>query len=337
MATSAAFTQGCNPACGFRGTINQPENLSMRRSMLRKAMGDICEQMTSRNAPLKLSPDSPVIGRFYPKQCSASEGDLLNVSFGGFGYAWTNLSKKITFTGAGSVGYRYDFQVPEDRCDIYAYFRPARVDNANFQMHRIENQMASMFSGLSSLGNDFGQQMLSQKLREGFTVIAKNGSDKNVSFALGIVPLGKRPFSPYQIDSADGKVTYENERTEIHQNQRDFVGPIVIKDSGQALYLSAAVDGVPAIDVLVMRKAEAEQSLQYYFEYPQAGPLAGAPLSSEVLANGAPMKRAIVVAPGTYYVVFDNTPTAGQVAPVVSPLDDRAAVVNYLIQTGDAP
>jgi hypothetical protein len=328
----------CNPACQFRGTINQPENLSMRRSMLRKAMGDFCVQMKTRNAPLKLSPDSPIIGRFYPNQCTANESELLNITFGGYGYAWTNVTKKTTFTGGGSAGFRYDFQVTEgDQCDIYSYFRPSRIDATNFQTHRIESQMASMFNGLAGLGNDFGKQTLARKLQEGFTVIAKDGSEANVDFALGIVPLGKRPFHPYQVERGDGKVTYENDRTEVHQNQRDFVGPIVVEDTGKALYVSAAVDGVPAMDVLVLRKAEAEQSLQYYFEYPQAGPLApGVPVSADVLANGNPLKRAIVVPPGTYYVVFDNTPTAGQVSPTINPLDDRAAVVNYLIQIGDA-
>ncbi|MCW5837975.1 MAG: hypothetical protein KIS78_36635 [Labilithrix sp.] len=339
MAASSAMTQGCscNPACRFRGTINQPENLSMRRSMLRKAMGDFCQQMKSRNAPLKLSADSPVIGRFYPNQCTANEGDVLNVTFSGYGYAWTNVTKKTTFLGGASAGFRYDFQVAESGdCDIYSYFRPARIDNTTFQTHRIESQMASMFAGMSSFGNDFGKQTLSKKLQEGFTVIALDGSESNVVFSLGIVPLGKKPFHPYQLERGDGKITYENDRTEIHQNQRDFVGPIVVEDSGRAIYLTASVDGVPAIDVLLMRKAEAEQSLHYYFEYPQAGPLAGNPMSSEVLANGNPLKRAIVVPPGTYYVVFDNTPTAGQVSPTISPLDDRAAVVNYLIQIGDA-
>ncbi len=339
LAATSALNQGCscNPACQFRGTINQPENRSMRTSMLRKAMGDFCTQMKNRNAPLKLSPDSPIIGRFYPNQCTATEGDQLNVTFSGYGYAWTNMTKKTTFLGGSSAAFRYDFQVTEDdHCDVYAYFRPARIDATNFQTHRIESQLASMFAGLSSLGNDFGRQTLGRKLQEGFTVIARDGKETNVDFALGIVPLGKKPFHPYQVDRGDGKITYENDRTEVHQNQRDFVGPIVIEDSGKAIYLTAAVDGVPAIDVLVMRKAEAEQSLQYYFEYPQAGPLAGTPLSSEVLANGNPLKRAIVVPPGTYYVVFDNTPTAGQVAPANNPLDDRAAVVSYLLQIGDA-
>lgn len=305
--------------------------------MLRTAMGDFCKQMTTRNAPLKLSPDSPVIGRFYPNQCAATDADLLNVTFSGFGYAWTNVTKKTTFRGGSAAAFRYDFQVTEgDHCDIYSYFRPARIDNTTFVTHRIESQMASVFAGMSSFGNDFGKQTLSRKLQEGFTVIAKDGSETNVDFALGIVPLGKKPFHPYQVESGDGKVTYENERTEVHQNQRDFVGPIVVGEAGKALYVTAAVDGIAAIDVLVMRKAEAEQSLQYYFEYPQAGPLAGSPLSSEVLPSGSTMKRAIVVPPGTYYVVFDNTPTAGQVSPTLNALDDRAAVVNYLIQIGDA-
>lgn len=312
----------------------------MRRSMLRKAMGDFCTQMKSRNAPLKLSPDSPVIGRFYPNQCTATEGDWLNVTFAGYGYLWTNVTKKTTFTGGSAAAFRYDFQVTEgDSCDIYAYFRPARVDATQFQTHRVESPVASMLSGLSSLGNDFGKQTLTKKLQEGFTVIAKDGKETSVDFSLGIVPLGKRPFHPYQVDRGDGKITYENERTEVHQNQRDFVGPIVVEETGKALYLSVAVDGVPAIDTFVMRKPEAEASLQAYFEYPQAGPLVGGPLASEVVLSTPPgnqLKRAIVVPPGTYYVVFDNTPTAGQVAPTTSPLDDRAAVVNYLIQIGDA-
>lgn len=339
IAAFASLTEGCscNPACQFRGTINQPENLTMRRSLLRKGMGDFCTQLRSRNAPLKLTADSPVIGRFYPTQCTAADGDLLNVSFAGFGYAYTNVTKKVTFKSQVGAAFRYDFQVTEgDACDVYAYFRPSRIDATNFESHRIENPVVSVFNGMSTFGNDFGRQTLAKKLQDGFTVIAKDASQSNVDFALGIVPLGKKPFHPYQVDRGDGKVTYENDRTEVHQNQRDFIGPIVVEETGKALYLSAAVDGAPAIDVMVMRKAEAEASLNAYFELPQVGPLAGMPLSSEVLAQGNPLKRAIVVAPGTYYVVLDNTPLAGLAMPAINPLDDRAAVVNYLIQIGDA-
>ena len=337
MATASALTEGCscNPACQFRGTINQPENLSMRRAMLRKGMGDFCQQMKSRNAPLKLSPDSPVIGRFFPNQCTATEGDTLDVKFAGYGYAWTNVTKKITFTGSASAAYRYDFQVTEgDACDIYSYFRPAHVDAAAFQTHRLESQVAAVFAGMSSFGDEFGRQTLATKLKEGFTVIAHDGSQDQIDFDLGIVPLGQKPFHPYQVERGDGKITYENERVEIHQNERDFIGPIVVSDKGQSLFLTLGVDGAPAIDLLVLRQSDAEASLAAYYEYPQAGPLSGTPLSSEVIQAGNPVKRAIVVAPGTYYVVFDNTPTAGQSTPVVNPLDDRAAVVNYVIQIG---
>ena len=38
----------------------------------------------------------------------------------------------------------------------------------------------------------------------------------------------------------------------------------------------------------------------------------------------------------SFIIVFDNTPFAGQVAPAVNAFDDRAAVINYLIQIGDA-
>jgi hypothetical protein len=309
----------------------------MRRSLMRKAMGDFCEQMKSRSAPLRLSADSPVMGRFFPNQCAAKDDKDLEVTFSGYGYAWTNVTKKVTFTGGGAAGYRYDFQVTEtDPCDVYSYFRPSRVDSANFQTYRVESSVASVFNGLSGLGNDFGKQTLAKKLQDGFTVIAKDGNENDIDFSLGIVPLGKRPFHPFQAERGDGMITYESERTEIHQNQRDFVGPIVITEKGRALYLTVSVDGAPAIDLILLKKEEGEAALQSYFEYPQAAPLAGTPFSSEVLSTGNVLKRAIVVPRGTYYLLLDNTPTAGQAAPTINPLDDRAAVVNYLIQIGDA-
>jgi hypothetical protein len=165
-------------------------------------------------------------------------------------------------------------------------------------------------------------------------VIAHDADQANVEFALGLVPLGQKPFHPYQIEKGDGNVTYENERVEVHQNERDFVGPIVVDGSGHALRLKVAVDGAPAIDLLVLRQQDAEASLAAYYEYGPVGPLVGTPVSSEVINTGNAAQRSIVVPAGTYYVVFDNTATAGQVAPTPNPLDDRAAVVNYLIQIG---
>jgi hypothetical protein len=303
--------------------------------MLRKGMGDFCKHMLEHDAPLRLAPESPVIGRFYPTQCNAPEGDDLNVTFAGYGYAYTNLSKKMTFTANAAALYRYDFLVTEgDRCDVYAYFRPSRLDASNFVVHRIENQAANLLNQFTSVGDTMGKQLVGKKLSEGFTVIHYSATNSD-DFGLGIIALGRQPFHPYQVHGSD-RITYENERTEVHQNERDFVGPINVEDSGRSLFITAQMDGAPAVDMLVMRKPEGDASLQLYYEYPQSGPLAAAPITGEILQQGREVKRAIPVPPGMYYVVFDNTPTAGQVAPPVAALDDRAAVVNYLIQIGDS-
>ena len=147
--------------------------------------------------------------------------------------------------------------------------------------------------------------------------------------------MGVKPFHPYQVHGND-RITYENERTEVHQNQRDFVGPISVEDGGRSLFVTAQMDGAPAIDMLIMRKAEGDASLQLYYEYAASGPLSGLRSPARSCSKGLEVKRAVPVPPGMYYVVFDNTSTAGQVAPPVNALDDRAAVVNYLIQIGDA-
>lgn len=307
----------------------------MRRALLKKGMGDFCAKMLEHNAPLRLSPDSPVIGRFYPVQCVAPESDDLNLSFNGFGYAYTNVSKKMTFTTSASAVYRYDFIVTEgDRCDVYAYFRPSRIDATNFTTHRIEGQAANLLNSFTSMGDNFGKQLVGKKLQEGFTVVHYSETNSD-DFSLGILPLGQKPFHPYQVHGAE-RITYENERTEVHQNQRDFVGPIRVEGEGKALFVTAQLDGAPALDVLFMRKQEGDASLQLYYEYAQSGPLAAAPIVSDVLQQGIEWKRTVPVPPGMYYVVFDNTPTAGTIAPPVTALDDRAAVVNYLIQIGDA-
>ncbi len=330
-----AAVTGCGPAyCTFRGTINDPANRTMRRSLLKKGMGDFCQQMLERNAPLRLAPDSPVIGRFFPVQCNSPDGDDLYVNFAGYGYAYTNLSKKMTFTMQASALYRYDFLITEgDRCDIYAYFRTSRVDASNFVVHRIEGAAASALNSLTSVGDNFGKQLVAKKLSEGFTVVHYSDTNSD-DFSLGILPLGQKPFHPYQVKGAD-KITYENERVEVHQNQRDFVGPIKVEGDGKAIFVTAQLDGAPAVDVMLMRKTDGDASLQLYFEYPQSGPLAAPPIMSDVVQQSVEWKRAIPVPPGMYYVVFDNTSTAGVTNPPVSALDDRAAVVNYLIQIGD--
>jgi hypothetical protein len=297
---------------------------------------EFCRQMTTRNAPLRLTNDAPVIGRYYPTQCSQSElenGDLY-VTFSGFGYGYTNVSKKLTFTMAGAVQYNQDFLISDD-CQVYAYFRPRNVNSSDFRIRLVENPVTSFLNALTPIGENFGRQLVAGKLGEGFTVITDTDM-KNPDVSLGVVEKGQKPLHPFDVHGTS-RLTYENLRTEVHQNERDFIGPIEVQGSGRALYITAQMDGVQAIDLLLMRKEDGDASLQLYFNYAQSGPLAGQPILGDVLAAGQSYTRMIPVPPGMYYVVLDNTPSAGQVAPPMNPFDDRAAVVNYVIQIGDTP
>jgi hypothetical protein len=335
-----AATQGCascgqKALCAVRGPINDPSNYSLRRSILSSGLSEFCHQMLTHNAPLKLVNEAPVIGRFYPQHCAQQQlqnGDLY-VQFDGFGYAWTNLSKKITFTMSGAVDYDQDFRIDDD-CNVYAYFRPRNVSSANFQTHVIEQPVASFLNSLSPLGDNFGRQLVTGKLGEGFTVI--HDSNGNDDFGLGMIPQGKKPVHPFDVHGGD-HITYENLRTEVHQNEREFVGPIEVADSGRALYLTATVDGVQAVDVMVMTKQDGDASLGLFFNYPLIGPLNASMLASDVVTAGRPYQRTLAVPKGSYYVVIDNSSFAGAVAPIQNPLDDRAAAVSYAVQIGDAP
>ena len=340
VAALAAVTPGCNcagsAACTLRGPINDPSNRTMRRNIMASGLKEFCRQMTSRNAPLRMTTDAPVIGRFYATACQQSDmanGDLY-VQFSGFGYAFTNISKKLTFTMAGSVQYNQDFLISED-CLAYAYFRPRNITSSDFRINKVENPVTSFLNALSPIAENFGRQLVAGKLGEGFTVITDMDM-KNPDVVLGVVEKGQKPVHPFDIHGTS-RITYENLRTEVHQNERDFIGPIEVTESGRALYLTAQMDGVQAIDLFLMRKDDGDASLHLFIDYPMAGPLSAPPIVSDVVTAGQAYTRTLPVPPGMYYVVLDNTPSAGQVAPPNNAFDDRAAVVNYVVQIGDAP
>jgi hypothetical protein len=316
------------------GVVNDPSNYALRQSILQFGMGQFCHEMQNHDAPLSLAAGSPVIGRFYTTSCQQQQLENKDyfIQFGGYGYGWTNLSRKLTFTMTGAVVYAADFQLAGST--MYIYFRP-RPDTikSSFQSHVIEQPVASFLNSMSSLGNTFGNQIVATQLNQGFTVI--RDSNGSADFSVGIVDVGRRPQHPIDVHGND-RVTWENTRVEVHQNERDFVGPIEITDSGRAIFLTASVAG-PAIDVLLLKKDVGDASLRLYFDYAQAGPLSGPPLSSDAVQPGINYQRAFPVDPGQYYLVFDNTPTAGTMSPPMNVLDDRFATVSYAVQTGDAP
>jgi hypothetical protein len=331
-----------NAVCKLGGPINDPSNRTLRRSIMSFGLGQFCQQMTTRNAPLTLAPDPSVIGRFFPQHCSQQvldNGDLW-VHFDGFGYAWTSLSRKVTFTSAATIQYNQDFKCADD-ASIYAYFDTRSASPPDFQLNQIEQPMANLVQGwIKPFADSFGQQMVTGQIGQGFTVIQDTSG--STDFTVGHLPLGQRPFHPLQARGAD-RVTYENLRTAVHSGERDFIGPIAIEGSGRALFLQMRLEagaGAPAVDVFVVPKFEGDASLQLYYQYAAAGPLAYPPRFAEVVPAGVDYQRAVPLPAGMYYVVIDNTPSAGQAAPAPSlfgVVGDTPALVSYAIQMGDAP
>jgi len=316
------------------GTMNDPSNRTLRREILSYGIGQFCTELQKHSAPLKLADDQPAIGRFFPTSCKTTtlpSGDL-QVALTGQGYAWTNISKKVTFDMSGTVDYDQDFQL--DGSTMYAYFRTKSVTKSDFKSRAIENPITNFVNSLTPIGDNFGRQLLASELQKGFTVIRTKDGDAD--FGLGVVDLGKRPLKPWDVHGA-ARVTYENTRSEIHQNERDFVGPIYVEDSGRAIWVTATLDGLAAADLIVLGKADGEASVSAYVASASAGPLAGTPVFQDVIKNGAQYGKAIKVPKGVYYLVWDNTPTAGQVAPAVELLNDNAATLTYVVQIGDAP
>jgi hypothetical protein len=205
----------------------------------------------------------------------------------------------------------------------------------------IEQPVANFLNSLTPMSDNFGRQLLSGKLGEGFTVIREKSG--NIDFGLGTIPLGERPVHPFDMHGTS-MLVYENLRTEVDQEERDFVGPIEVADSGRALYVQATMRGVPAIDLLVMKKEDADVSLGLYYNYGSAGPLNANVLQANVVAAEQPFKQTFPVPKGTYYIVLDNTSTAGSVAPpnptpplYAGLLGNAAATIDYVVQIGDAP
>ena len=258
-------------------------------------------------------------------------GDLF-VQFAGDGYAWTNLSKKVTFTMDGTLTYDVDFLM--DGCTAYAYFKTHEIRGSNFQIRVIQNPVANFVNSLTPMGQQFASQLVNAQLQQGFTVIIDK--DQSADFGLGMIEKGKRPEHPFDVHGSN-RITYENAVTDVHVDQRDFVGPIKIEDPNRRIYVQAKLDGTPAVDVVFMNEAEAGLMLDQYLKFGPVGapPAPNTQYGSDVIQYGVPYQNNRPVPPGTYYVVFDNSAMLGQVAPQVNPLSDPAATISYTVQIGD--
>lgn len=326
------------------GVVNDPGNRTLRRSILRYGLDEFCKELTHRGAPLKLRDEDPVIGRYFAKSCNYQElasGDAF-IQFSGVGYAWTNVSLRIGFEASGSIQYNQDFLM--DGSTMYAYFRTRTVAAKSFNTLMVERGGAGGADALRGLANPIAQQVVDKQLTRGFTVI--RDSNGTVEFGVGLVEKGQHPAKPFEVHGSD-RVTYTNERTEVHGQQLDFLGPFQIGSNDQALYVNLVIDGVPAIDAMVVSKDAGDAWLDKFIRAPGVPALQQPPLTSEVVPIRAQWSKTLPVAKGYYYLVIDNSSSVGAVAPpsagaipllpgVLAPADP-AALVNVVVQVGDAP
>jgi hypothetical protein len=316
------------------GVLNDPSNKSLRFDLLTYGMDRFCVEMLRRGAPIKLSDHEPVLGRFFADGCNAQvidNGDRQSVvvRYSGRGYAWTNLTTRLGFASTGLIEYAADFQLDDER--MYIYFRPRSVGQASFQLLLIESELARAGLGVSGVdATAMGKDIVERQLGRGFTVI-RDSNRGEVEYGTGLIPVGQRPFKPYRV-AVSSKLTVDNDRTEIHPGQQDFIGGIHVADDDQRLSLTLALDGAPALDVFVMPATDAQSMLQAYVTRSGGERLTRAPLLDSDLRTGADLTLAVDVAPGDYFLVLDHSASAGRSPPAAG---QQAAKVDYLVQLGE--
>lgn len=321
------------------GVINDPTNRSLRFDILKFGLERFCSEMTDRGIALKLSDEHPVLGRFFADSCQSEVVDeetrkSLLLHFTGRGYAWTNLTGRLGFRVVALVEYSPDFQMAKDR-SLYVYFRPRNIQATSYQTTLVESQLAKGAMALSGVDPDqLGRRIFDAELNRGFSVI-RSDERGEMTYALGFVPVGVRPFVPFQIVSQ--KVTLANDRTEVHNNEQDIVGGFQVTSGGQALTITALVDGAPNVDLALISDRSGKQLLDWLVTRPGASPLSEPAMLEDTISYGQIWQRTVPVAPGTYYLLFDQSTAVGRSAPPAAAGDDRAARIDYAVQLGDAP
>lgn len=325
-------------SCGlFRGAINSSPGI---RWWLFSNFGAqrMCPEMLKHGAPLNFTPGGNTIGRFFPTTCTTDVSDerqIATLHFAGTGYAWTPLAGRIGFSMETAVEYRPDFQLTSDA--MYVFARTNRVVYGPiFAIGSIENRLADWASRTPAgyLASTFGSQIVESRLASGFTVVR---TDKGDDFAIGILTPPALPPHPFHMDTSD-RVVLANETTEVRTGQVDFIGPLEVADTGQALYLRFKLQG-PAADALVMERAAADPWREALQRGAPLAPPQFPPVASLVVQPGAEQAQRVRLPPGQYYVVVDNSSVVGAVGPQWSPINvlgGGAAVLSVSVELGDA-
>jgi hypothetical protein len=310
------------------GVVNDPANYSLRQSIIAFATQKACDELRGASVPLRLRTEDPSLGRFFPTGCVSETlpNQHLVVRFSGYGYAWTNLTGRMSFDASAAAEYELDFQM--DGSTMYVYLRGVSVTQPSFKARLVERPAPLGALGLGGASLDaIGLSLMKTELLRGFTVV--RDGDSNTVFASGLVAKGQLP--PRAFASRDGSARrfVINDRIEVHENQRDYVGPFTAQSS---ITMTISVDGAPGIDALLVQKGTGDNWLNSYTRELALGPPPGQVGVDEPIIQGMTFRRSVKVPPGSYYLVLDHTAVAGRTRPPGFPGDDRAALVSLAIE-----
>lgn len=338
-ALGAATASGCSSQALLAimpGVVNDPENRTLRQEILAKATPELCGELLRQTIPLRLGERDPAMGRLYPQSCQArilGNGNL-QIDFAARGFAWTNVTRRVGLQASASVEYEADFRLEDGSMWIWFRHRSTVAKKLDLLMVEAPPQgLGALVPGAQQLVAPIAEAVLERELARGFTVVRDD--DGYATFALGTLPVGKRPAAPFE--RTGSRQVLVNDRIEVHQDQRDLVGPFLVEDDDMALYLTVAVEGAPAIDLLVVPEMTGGPWLEATVTQPGAIPPPGPALLDEAVAAGGIHRRAVRVPKGRVYVVLDNTATAGRTPPAGAAGDDRAALVTLGVELDGAP
>lgn len=296
----------------------------------------LCPEMLSRSAPLRLAPNPHVLGRLFPEQCQATINDqsqTITLSFSGSGLVWTPVAGRVAFTTAASIEYKMDFYMAEDA--VYVWARPARVlSPATFQVTAVEAKLLDVAAQgpLGFIASSLGGQVVSGQLASGFTVVHAEDGD---SFALGQLQPPQRP--PRVFAGTEGRKMLLNETIEVHQDQIDLLGPLLVEESGQALHVRLTGQG-PGLDVLLLPRGTGDLLRKSLALGNPLAPPQTPPMASFPLMPGRDFAQRIPLAPGHYYLLVDNSMRIGTTNPPWSPLGvigSNTAVLSAAVELGE--
>jgi hypothetical protein len=327
--------------CGlFRGAVNNSPEV---RWWLFSNFGasQMCPEMLKRSAPLRLMNGGNVIGRLFPTACQHRVDEqrmTVSLEFTGTGYAWTPIAGRVGFSAHAGVEYRADFSLQDDA--TYVWARAERLLFApEFRVGSIENRLVDWAQNQSPVGyltNTFGAQVTQSQLLSGFTVVRSDDGD---AFSLGILMPPERPRQPFR-SGGDGRVLVDADTAEVRVEQVDFLGPIVVEESGQSLFFKYGVVG-PTAEALLWSRADADAWRERLQTGAVLAPPSAPALFGFTLSAGVTEEQRVPLPPGQYVLVVDNSSRVGRVNPPWNPLLNAVGanplILSYRLEVGETP